>query len=160
MRIVQLDQHGIYPNTGIDYIAALAKILQEGSVDTVFRFAPGRYDFYAKNALTGQYNLSNTNEPPPQRLAMLLKNMRNVELDGVGAEFVFHGQMQPTTCDGCEDVRLRNFSVGWDVPLTKNSLIIALDGTMKLGIDTSSIVVSISRLIYSIIQPSSLSANV
>ena len=139
MRIVHLDQHGIAPNTSEDYTAALAKILQDGSADTIFRFAPGRYDFHARNALTGQYNLSNTNEPTPQKLAMLLKNMRNVELDGGGAQFVFHGQMQPITCYGCEDLRLRGFSIDWDVPLTSEAQVIAAgEGWADIRVNTES----------------------
>ena len=80
-------------------------------------FEPGRYDFRAAHA--GDYLLfPSNNDAGLKRVAFPLFDFQELEIDGQGASFVFHGYMTPFALAGCRQVRLSHFSVDWarDIP--------------------------------------------
>ena len=72
--------------------AALEQI-REGNVDKLI-FPPGRYDFWPDQA-EEQYLFISNNDEGLKRIAFMLTGVKDLEIDGGGATFVFHGRMMP-----------------------------------------------------------------
>ena len=75
-------------------------------------FPPGRYDFWPDRA-TEQYCFISNNDEGLKRIAFPLDGLENLEIDGQGAQFVFHGWIIPFFLDHARHVSLKNFSVDW-----------------------------------------------
>lgn len=89
-------------------------------------FEKGRYDFWPQYSHEKVYYESNTSDINPKRLGILVENMENIVIDGAGADFVFHDRMQPVTVDHSSRVKLRNFTIDWDIPLTAQAEVIEI----------------------------------
>ena len=99
MKQVWLRDYGLLPDTGTDCTAALLKALQENSRDTEFCLEPGRYDFWAKEALLQDYYLSNSDICNPRHLSVKMYGMENIVVYGNGSSCIFHGQSMPFTIE-------------------------------------------------------------
>lgn len=95
---------------------ALALCKTKGSA--VLVFAPGRYDFWPQDSDEKLYYESNTDVIPLRTCPILLHGQHNLTINGMGAEFVFHGIVQPFTIDSSDNITIKNISVDWDIPLT------------------------------------------
>jgi hypothetical protein len=80
-------------------------------------FPTGRYQFYRDRCGERLLYTSN-NDGGIKRIGMPLMGLRNIELDGQGSRFIFHGRMIPVAVWDSGNVMLRNFSVDWDRPFT------------------------------------------
>lgn len=99
------------PEAG-DAIPALRqalKALHAGKIKRL-RFPPGEYHFHAEEAAERFCFVSNNHEGL-KRIAFPLIGLRGVEIDGGGSRFIFHGRICPFLIEGCEAVRLRDFSI-------------------------------------------------
>ena len=114
-------RYDIRPDTGEDQTRKFQAMFSGHPTDTRFILRPGRYDFYAANGIEREYWLSNSDPINPKRVAILMEKMSRVVLEGCGAELVFHGQVLPVAVDGCRQVRLENFSIDWDIPLSADA---------------------------------------
>ena len=92
---------------------------------SVLHFEKGRYDFYITIGHTREYFESNTTNDAPKNLAILIEKCKNLTLEGNGAEFVFHGPIQPITIDNSENVKVQNVNIDWDIPLTAQARVLA-----------------------------------
>jgi len=75
-------------------------------------FPPGRYDFWPDRA-TERYCFVSNNDEGLKRIAFPLDGIENLEIDGQGAQFVFHGWITPFTLDRARNITLKNFSMDW-----------------------------------------------
>jgi hypothetical protein len=91
-------------------IAALAKCRVTKVAKLVF--PPGRYDFWPDRA-TERYCFISNNDEGLKRIAFPLEGMENLEIDGQGAQFVFHGWITPFVLDHARNITLKNFSIDW-----------------------------------------------
>jgi hypothetical protein len=129
-------RYDIRPDTGEDQTQKFQAMFSDHAADTRFVLRPGRYDFYAVNGIKRDYWLSNSDPINPKYIAILMENMSHVVLDGNGADLIFHGQVLPIAVDGCWQVRLENFSIDWDIPLSaEGNIRSAGDGFMDVNID-------------------------
>lgn len=129
-RIVRVADYGLQPGTGENALPIIRKILDEHCNDKALqiRFAPGRYDFF----------------PDPQRqaagqptTALDLERMRNVEIDGQGCDWIFHGLMKPLRLMESRNVTIRNLRIDWQHPYNSQATIIrATDTYLDMEIDT------------------------
>ncbi|MGO8698265.1 MAG: right-handed parallel beta-helix repeat-containing protein [Limisphaerales bacterium] len=87
---------------------ALAECRKSGSHTLIF--PKGRYDFWPDRAEDGYYFISN-NDEGLKRIAFLLRAMKDLEIDGQGSTFIFHGFLNPFVLDGAKNVTLKNFSI-------------------------------------------------
>ncbi len=89
--------------------------LAEKSTDAVKRvvFPKGRYDFYPDYA-NERYVFVSNNDEGLKRIVFLWEDLKNIEFDGQGSEFVFHGYTCPFVLDRCENVTFKNFSIDWE----------------------------------------------
>ncbi|WP_279120659.1 right-handed parallel beta-helix repeat-containing protein [Bacteroides acidifaciens] len=103
-----------------DALAAAAKM------DSAKLFFPaGTYHFYV-DSLQGVSK------------AFDVQSMKNLVIDGNGAEFIFHGPLVIGTIDSCSNVTVRNFSIDWERPYITQGQIMELgDGYVDLAIDAA-----------------------
>jgi hypothetical protein len=73
-------------------------------------FSKGRYDFWPEMAEDAYYFISN-NDEGLKRVAFLLRAMQNLEIDGHGSIFVFHGFLNPFIIDGSKSITLKNLAL-------------------------------------------------
>lgn len=121
---VDVTAFGIRPDTGADMAPAVRRLLAACRGRAVSLVFPrGRYDFYQ-------------NPDEDVTIAFHLQGLKNLDLDGNGAEFVFHGLMMPVRIEKSEQVRLRNFTVDWERPFISQGRIVAVTDThVDLAID-------------------------
>src|ERR1035437_3542363 len=91
-------------------IAVLAKCRATKNAKLVF--PPDRYDFWP-DRVTEQYCFISNNDEGLKRIAFPLDGMENLEIDGQGAQFVFHGWITPFVLDHARNITLKNFSIDW-----------------------------------------------
>ncbi len=75
-------------------------------------FPPGRYDFWPDLAQEKYCYISN-NDEGLKRIVFPLLGTENLEIDGQGARFVFHGQVCPFVLEHARNITLKNFSIDW-----------------------------------------------
>ena len=90
--------------------------------------ARGRYHFFPDHAHEAYGRITN-HDNGPKRIAFPFEGMRSVEVEGNGAELVFHGRMLPFLFENCLRVSVRDFSIDWDVPFDFEGEVVAVDET-------------------------------
>ncbi|RPJ29995.1 MAG: hypothetical protein EHM17_17460 [Verrucomicrobiaceae bacterium] len=116
------------PDTGADVTPALREVLAELAKQGGGRieFSPGRYDFRLDRAIEKYLFVSN-NDEGLKRIAFHLEGLSEVEIDGQGAEFVFHGFLMPFAVENCRGVTLRNFSIDYARPFHSEGEILKVE---------------------------------
>ncbi|ANW96234.1 alpha-galactosidase [Wenyingzhuangia fucanilytica] len=80
-------------------------------------FEKGTYTFlpnYAKEKFSFVTNHGNG----LKKIIFLFSDFDHVEIEGNGAEFVFHGQVEPFQFNNCGQVSVKNISIDWDIPFS------------------------------------------
>lgn len=90
--------------------------MQTNNKPTVILFDNGRYDFWADHSTEKNYYEANTTIVNPRICPIYIFRKQNVTIDGNGAEFIFHGRMQPFTVDSSTNIAIKNLSVDWEIP--------------------------------------------
>ena len=96
-------------------LAALAKAGGKDHVRLVF--PRGRYDFY-RNRCNEHLLYTSNNDSGLKRIGLPLMSLRNIEIDGQGSQFIFHGRMVPLAVWDCDRVTIRDLSIDWEKPFT------------------------------------------
>lgn len=109
-------------------VASILKDHPKGNIRIVF--PRGVYHFYPEYA-SGKYHEVTNHDNGYKRFVFLLESMKNVEIDGQGSEFIFHGTLTPFLIDGSSDVLLRGFSVDWAEPFNAQAVVLASDLAAK-----------------------------
>lgn len=92
---------------------AIAEVEALNGAPSVIKFAPGTYHLRHTQASKVKYYISNTlswsdNPDNIKHIAIHLKNLSNVTIDGSGALFLTHGEVTTIAIDGCHNIRLKN----------------------------------------------------
>lgn len=103
----------------------------DGSPVTI-RLEAGDYHISRTHAARHVYYVSNTasaqeNPDPTKHIGIWLKRLRNVVIDGNGAQFVTHGEMTPIVIDSCVNVSLKNFLLTAADPSVPEFKVVAVD---------------------------------
>ena len=136
---VNVADFGLRPNSKENAVPVVIQALErcKKHEKSVLHFDKGRYDFYITMGHTREYFESNTTNDAPKNLAILIEKCKNLTLEGNGAEFVFHGPIQPITIDNSENVKVQNVNIDWDIPLTAQARVLAASPkNIDLEIDT------------------------
>ncbi len=88
-------------------------------------FGPGRYDFWPDRAVE-HYAWITNNDEGLKRIAFPLYGIKNLEIDGQGAQFVFHGYLNPFFLDHTNHVTLKNFSIDFARAFSSEAIITAV----------------------------------
>lgn len=76
-------------------------------------FPEGEYHFYGDNA-EDKYVFVSNNDEGLKRVVFLMENMADLEIDGSGSSFIFHGHVNPFIVESSRNITLKNFSVDYD----------------------------------------------
>ncbi len=140
VKTVDLSSRGILPNTGKDVGPALRKVINDLKINTKnseqlrLTLKKGRYEFFSEGAATREYYISNHDQTNPKKVGITLEYINNIEIDGNGAELLFHGTMLPIAIAHSGNVKLRNISIDFDDPQICQATII--DNDSRQGIIT------------------------
>jgi len=116
---IKITDFGIQPNTKVDTVPAVLAALKRCRESRGNRlvFPRGRYLFFRDQA--AEYNLwTSNNDGGIKRIGLPLMSLHDLEIDGEGSQFVFHGRMLPLAVWNSENIRLKRFSIDWDRPFT------------------------------------------
>ena len=89
-------------------------------------FPEGTYHFWPEFA-AGKYHCITNHDNGYRHFAFPLTGRRNIEIDGGGSEFIFHGRIIPFLIEDSHGVTLRNFTVDWEIPFTLEGKVTAAD---------------------------------
>jgi len=125
--IVKVADYGLKPDSKENAIPAIIKALEECKKHpgSILQFEKGRYDFRIDTTHIREYYESNTTNDGPKNLAILIEKCTGLTLEGNGADFIFHGSIQPITIDNSENITIRNVNIDWDIPLTAQAKVLA-----------------------------------
>lgn len=122
LKVYEMSSFGLKANTNKNASPVLQKALQKIKAEykegdsIVIRFAEGHYNFYEKGAAIREYYISNHDQDNPKKVGIALEDMRNLTLDGNGAQFIFHGRMLPVSLLRSTNCSLKNFSIDFATP--------------------------------------------
>jgi pectate lyase len=125
---VRLSGFGYAPNSHVNAVPFVQKAIAacRNKKKPVLVFQKGRYDFWAEGAAEKMYYESNTDVIPLRSCPILIEGFKNLTVDFGGADLIFHGRVQPLTIDSCENIRIRNVTIDWDIPMTAQGQITAV----------------------------------
>ena len=110
-----------------DYTPVVVEILKSHPKGNVrICFGKGLYPFYPELGALEFLTLSN-NDSGDKRIAFLIKDMRNVTIEGDGSDFMFHGCMVPFAVKGSSNVTIKGVSVDYDYPWTFEGTVLSRD---------------------------------
>lgn len=121
-RVYDVSTFGLKPDSHKNASPVLQEVLSKikseckDGESIVLRFAKGRYDFHEKGAAVREYYISNHDQDNPKKVGIALEDMKNLTLDGRGAQFVFHGRMLPVSLLRSGNCSLKNFSIDFENP--------------------------------------------
>lgn len=103
-------------NGGLNTTEVVRNIIESSKTGNFkIKFSKGIYHFYSDKAWH-EYRCITNHDNGIKRIIFKLKDLHNVEIDGQGADFIFHGLALPFLLDNSTNIKLRNFSVDWDKP--------------------------------------------
>ena len=128
-RIVRVSDYGLQPGSGRDALPVIRRIIEEneGVRGLQIRFDEGRYDFYpdAERQAAGK-----------PTTVFALTRTEDVEIDGGGCDWIFHGLMKPVRLSECRNTTLRNVRIDWQQPYNSQATIVsATDTYLDMEID-------------------------
>ncbi|MFJ7936079.1 discoidin domain-containing protein [Sporosarcina sp. NPDC096371] len=124
--VINVTDYGAVPDSGLDAgpavqqaIAAAKEI--EGPV--TLNFPSGNYDFFPEGATKLPYFISNTasesqNADVTKTIGILIKEMKDVTIEGNGSLLLFHGEMTSVVIDESEDIAIQNIQIDYSRPTT------------------------------------------
>lgn len=116
----------VKPQEG-DMTPVIREILDHAeSSDIHLIFEKGTYKFLPDYA-EGKYLEITNHGNGYKRIIFNFTKFKSVTLEGNGAEFFFHGQEMPFLFEGCDEVRVRNLEIDWDIPFTFLGKVVAVD---------------------------------
>lgn len=122
VKVYDISAFGLKPDMKKNASPVLQKVLQKIKAECkegdsiVLRFSNGTYRFYEEKSAIREYYISNHDQTQPKKVGIALEGMRNLTVDGGGAQFVFHGQMLPVSLLYSTNCRLKNFSIDFASP--------------------------------------------
>lgn len=119
---------GYIPNSHSNAVPFVKKALEacRSKINAVLIFPKGRYDFWPEYCDKKLYYESNSDFIPLRTCPILLQGLKNVVVNAMGADFIYHGKMQPITIDSSENITIKNVNIDWDVPVMGQGQIIAV----------------------------------
>lgn len=92
----------------------------------------GRHDVFPTDLSSRPCYVSN-NDSGVRPVLFDLTDLKGVEIDGQGAELVFHGEIIPFMVERCRDLRIANFSIDWARPFMSQGVVCDADhGRLQL----------------------------
>ena len=132
--------YGVHPG-GKDCGSAVRLLINDARAKGASRinFAPGEYHFHRSSAQPMQMFISNHDQQAVHPVALPLVGLKDVQLCGNGAKFIFHGMMLPVVLMDSEDVTVNDISIDFAEPFSAEGCIIEIkDGHTTLQMSQAS----------------------
>ena len=108
-----------------DITPIIYNILQDADFkDIKLVFEKGIYHFYNDKAF-GKYHPITNHDNIYRYCAFPLIDASNIEIDGGGSEFIFHGVITPFIVENSENISIKNLSIDWEEPFYLQGEVIA-----------------------------------
>ncbi|MFD2257732.1 right-handed parallel beta-helix repeat-containing protein [Luteolibacter algae] len=88
--------------------------------------APGTYRFLPDYAFQKTCTITNHSNGL-KNIIFPFQGLKSIEIEGNGAELVFHGQVLPFLFEDCQKVTARGFSIDWDIPFIFQGEVVAVN---------------------------------
>lgn len=123
---VRMSDFNVSPDSRENAVLSVQKALEvcRTKENPVLVFSKGRYDFWPQHAVEKSYYESNSDVIPLRRCAILVEKMKNLTIDALGSDFIFHDRIQPFTIDNSDYITIKNVSIDWEKPLTGQAQIV------------------------------------
>lgn len=121
-RVYNMSDFGLKPDSkknASPYVQkALKKIKKEcaNGEAAVLKFKPGKYQFHEEGSAVREYYISNHDQDNPKKVGIAIEDMKNLTLDGQGADLIFHGRMLPISMLRSENCAIQNLHVDFANP--------------------------------------------
>ena len=121
-RVYNMSDFGLKPNSNKNaspYVQkALNKIKKEcaNGEAAVLKFQAGKYQFHEKGAAVREYYISNHDQVNPKNVGIAIEDMKNLTIEGQGADLIFHGRMIPISMLRSENCAIQNLHVDFANP--------------------------------------------
>ncbi len=138
---VSISQFGYIANSHLNAVPFVKKALEacRSKKNAVLIFPKGRYDFWPQYCDEKVYYESNSDVLPLRKCPILIEDFKNVVIDAMGSDFVYHDKMQPITIDSSENITIKNVNIDWDVPIMGQGQIMAVgDNYIDVAISAES----------------------
>lgn len=110
-----------------DMTPVIRRVLEEAKDKHInLVFEKGIYKFLPDYAF-GKYLEVTNHGNGYKRIIFNFDKFQSVEINGNGAEFIFHGQLMPFLFDGCKQVSVKNLLIDWDIPFTFLGEVVAIN---------------------------------
>lgn len=109
-------------------LEAIHKAEAEGAYKIVFE--KGDYHFFNDKAFEKLCFVSN-HDDGLRRIAFPIIGFDNFEIDGGGANFLFHGPMIPFAIEKSKNIKISNLSVNWEYTFSSELKVVATDKDKK-----------------------------
>lgn len=124
------ETYGLVPGKK-DATPALRKLLNavhKGNGGGKIVLPKGEYHFYAKNALEMSFHVSNHDQLVVHPVQIPLADFRNLEIDGNGSTFIFHGKSLAMLLMDCENVSVKNLKLDYARPPYSEAKVVGFSG--------------------------------
>jgi len=127
--VIHVTDFGVKPNSRINAVRGVRAAIEacREKLPATLVFPEGRYDFWSQHSEEIEYFESNTFDINPKICPIVLRNLKGLTIEGNGAEFIYHGRMQPLTFDRCEGITVRNLELDWDIPFLAQAQIVEVE---------------------------------
>ncbi len=89
-------------------------------------FSEGTYRFYGEQAYEKYLAITN-HDNGIKRIIFPLERFESVEIEGNGADLIFHGRVLPWLFEDCGRVIARDLRIDWDIPFLFQGEVLAVD---------------------------------
>ena len=150
---ISIKQMGYQPGSRENVVPIITKaLLQCKAKDkSVLVFPKGRYDFWQENSAEFELYESNTDVIPFRICPILIKNINNLTIDANGSDFIFHGRMQPISIINSNQIKIKNVTIDWDIPMTAQAEVVAVSENyidIKINVVESPYIIEKNKLIF------------
>jgi len=126
--VLYLKDYGAIADDGIDDVRAIKKALTDcmayGAKKLVFE--KGQYDFFPTFA-EERYCFISNNDEGLKRIAFDLKDIKDLTIDGQGAQLMFHGFISPFVLENSQNIKFENFSIDYSRTFHSEAIILGYD---------------------------------
>lgn len=121
-KVYNVSDYGLHPDSKKNASPVVQKVIARIQAEckdgeaVILRFEDGRYNFHEKGCAEREYYISNHDQTNPKKVGLALEDMKNLTVDGQGAELIFHGRMLPVSLLRSENCTLKNLHIDFENP--------------------------------------------
>ena len=121
-KVYNVSDYGLRPDSKKNASPVVQKVIARIQAEckdgeaVILRFEEGLYNFHEKGCAEREYYISNHDQTNPKKVGLALEDMKNLTVDGQGAELIFHGRMLPVSLLRSENCTLKNLHIDFENP--------------------------------------------